>query len=127
MLALLLLDIAVSNMLGGDISRIVQSFPNLLVLGVDGCTTVCFGLPLRAMALAYARFGVSGEPAAVRPDDERPTSNLPVQPQDIDGIALGVPINRIAADFKTTPGNLRHWMRMRQIEKSGEEKLKEEI
>ena len=37
-----------------------------LVLGVDGCTTVCFGLPLRAMALAYARFGVSGEPAAVR-------------------------------------------------------------
>ena len=36
-----------------------------LVLGVDGCTTVCFGLPLRAMAAAYARFGVSGEPAAV--------------------------------------------------------------
>jgi L-asparaginase II len=35
-------------------------------LGVDGCTAVCFGLPLRAMALAYARFGVSEEPAAVR-------------------------------------------------------------
>jgi L-asparaginase II len=30
-----------------------------LVLAVDGCTTVCFGLPLRAMALAYARFGVA--------------------------------------------------------------------
>ncbi|HEX8819656.1 MAG TPA: asparaginase [Archangium sp.] len=31
---------------------------------VDGCTAVCFGLPLRAMALAYARFGVSElEPA----------------------------------------------------------------
>jgi len=35
-------------------------------LGVDGCTTVCFGLPLRAMALAYARFGASEEPVAVR-------------------------------------------------------------
>lgn len=37
-----------------------------VVQGVDGCTTVCFGLPLRAMALAYARLGVSDEPAAVR-------------------------------------------------------------
>jgi L-asparaginase II len=35
-----------------------------LIAGVDGCTTVCFGLPLHAMALAYARFGVSDEPAA---------------------------------------------------------------
>lgn len=35
-------------------------------LGVDGCTAVCFGLPLRAMALAYARFGASEEPAARR-------------------------------------------------------------
>lgn len=34
--------------------------------GVDGCTVVCFGLPLRAMALAYARFAASEEPAAVR-------------------------------------------------------------
>lgn len=33
---------------------------------VDGCTAVCFGLPLRAMALAFARLGVSTEPAAVR-------------------------------------------------------------
>ncbi|HEX5004905.1 MAG TPA: asparaginase [Gemmatimonadales bacterium] len=37
-----------------------------VVLGVDGCTTACFALPLRAMALAYARLGVSVEPAAVR-------------------------------------------------------------
>jgi L-asparaginase II len=35
-------------------------------LGVDGCTTVCFGMPLRGMALAYARFGISDEPAAAR-------------------------------------------------------------
>lgn len=34
--------------------------------GVDGCTTVCFALPLQAMALAYARFGTSDEPAAAR-------------------------------------------------------------
>lgn len=40
-----------------------------LSLGVDGCTTVCFGLPLRAMALAYARLGASVEPAAVRVRD----------------------------------------------------------
>jgi L-asparaginase II len=37
-----------------------------LAFAVDGCTVVCFGLPLRAMALAYARFGVSPEPAAAR-------------------------------------------------------------
>ncbi|HEX5631844.1 MAG TPA: asparaginase [Gemmatimonadales bacterium] len=35
-------------------------------LGVDGCTTCCFALPLRAMALAYARLGTSAEPAATR-------------------------------------------------------------
>jgi L-asparaginase II len=37
-----------------------------LALGVDGCTTVCYGLPVRRMALAYARFGVSDDPAARR-------------------------------------------------------------
>jgi L-asparaginase II len=37
-----------------------------LVQAVDGCTAVCFGLPLRAMALAYARFGVSELEAAKR-------------------------------------------------------------
>lgn len=35
-------------------------------LGVDGCTAVSVALPLRAMALAYARLGVSEEPSAVR-------------------------------------------------------------
>ena len=34
--------------------------------GLDGCDTVCFGLPLANMALAYARLGVSAEPAVVR-------------------------------------------------------------
>ncbi len=37
-----------------------------IATGVDGCTTVCFALPLSAMALAWARFGVSTDPAARR-------------------------------------------------------------
>jgi L-asparaginase II len=37
-----------------------------LQLGIDGCTAVSVALPLRAMALAYARYGVSDEPAAQR-------------------------------------------------------------
>lgn len=35
-----------------------------LHLGVDGCTTVCYGLPLQAMAAAYARLVTSAAPAA---------------------------------------------------------------
>ena len=34
--------------------------------GVDGCTVVCFGLPLRSMALAYARFAATTEPGMIR-------------------------------------------------------------
>ncbi|NPC75691.1 asparaginase [Corallococcus exiguus] len=37
-----------------------------LVKAVDGCLAVCFGLPLSAMATAWARFGVSEAPAARR-------------------------------------------------------------
>ena len=35
-------------------------------LAVDGCTTVCYALPLRAMASSYARLSVSTEPGAQR-------------------------------------------------------------
>ena len=35
-------------------------------LSVDGCTAVCFGLPLRAMARSYARLGASTQPAPRR-------------------------------------------------------------
>ena len=36
-----------------------------LALAVDGCTAACFGLPLHAMALAYARFAADqGDPAS---------------------------------------------------------------
>ncbi len=37
-----------------------------LVLGVDGCTTVCYALPLRAMALAYARLVSTERPEGTR-------------------------------------------------------------
>lgn len=37
-----------------------------ITLGVDGCTAVCFALPLRRMALAFARLGVSDEPGPRR-------------------------------------------------------------
>jgi L-asparaginase II len=35
-------------------------------IGVDGCTAVCFALPIRRMALAFARLGLSSEPAPKR-------------------------------------------------------------
>jgi L-asparaginase II len=35
-------------------------------LAIDGCTAVCHGLPLVAMALAYARLGASEDPSARR-------------------------------------------------------------
>jgi L-asparaginase II len=37
-----------------------------LRFGIDGCTTVCYGLPLRNMALAYARLATSAEPGPTR-------------------------------------------------------------
>lgn len=40
--------------------------PSDMLFAVDGCTVVCFGLPLTGMALAYARFGSRSEPAALR-------------------------------------------------------------
>ncbi len=40
--------------------------PEHIAQAPDGCTAVCFGLPLRAMALSYARLASSREPAARR-------------------------------------------------------------
>lgn len=37
-----------------------------VALAVDGCTAACFGLPLRAMALAYARLATDSGPALGR-------------------------------------------------------------
>jgi L-asparaginase II len=49
-----------------EVARWTEVPRDRMVTGVDGCTTVCFALPLAAMALAYARFGVSDEPPARR-------------------------------------------------------------
>ncbi|MDH4131899.1 MAG: asparaginase [Gemmatimonadota bacterium] len=49
-----------------EITRWSDCPADRMAFAVDGCAAVCFGLPLRAMALAYARLGVSAEPAATR-------------------------------------------------------------
>ncbi len=49
-----------------EVERWTGLNPGKLILAVDGCTTVCFGLPLRAMARGYARFGVADTAAARR-------------------------------------------------------------
>ena len=40
--------------------------PDEIRLGVDGCTVVCFALPLARMAAAYARLAAGTSPAAAR-------------------------------------------------------------
>jgi L-asparaginase II len=49
-----------------EISRWTGEARDRIVLAVDGCTAVCFGLPVRRMARAYARLGASTEAAPRR-------------------------------------------------------------
>lgn len=49
-----------------EVARWTDCTAESMCFGFDGCTVVCFGLPLSGMALAYARFSRSDEPAAVR-------------------------------------------------------------
>ncbi len=49
-----------------EVSRWSGTPRDAIVQAVDGCTAVNFGLPLHAMALAFARLATSGEPAARR-------------------------------------------------------------
>ncbi|MBF5044650.1 MULTISPECIES: asparaginase [Myxococcaceae] len=49
-----------------ELSRWTDVPREQVLLAVDGCTAVNFGVPLHAMALAYARLGTSAEPAAQR-------------------------------------------------------------
>jgi L-asparaginase II len=65
------------------------------VLGVDGCTVVSFALPLRAMALAYARFATAEEPAARR---------LRQAMSDHPGLIAGV--DRVETDLGEAVGGL---------------------
>jgi L-asparaginase II len=44
-----------------EVERWTEMPATEIAQSVDGCTAVCFGLPLRAMALAYARLGASTE------------------------------------------------------------------
>lgn len=49
-----------------EVARWTGMAPGAIELAVDGCTAVCFGLPLHAMATAYARLAASNEPAVAR-------------------------------------------------------------
>ncbi len=49
-----------------EVARWTALAPGALELGVDGCTTVCYALPLTGMATAYARLGVTDDPSAAR-------------------------------------------------------------
>jgi len=49
-----------------EVSRWTGIAQTAITQSIDGCTAVCFGLPLRAMALAYARLGASQELAPRR-------------------------------------------------------------
>ncbi|KFE60123.1 asparaginase [Hyalangium minutum] len=56
----------VQERLLAEVRRWTGLGPEGLHLGVDGCTAVCFALPLSAMATAYARLGTSEEAGARR-------------------------------------------------------------
>jgi L-asparaginase II len=49
-----------------EVSRWTGLDPADMARAPDGCTAVCFGLPVRAMALSYARLGASADSAARR-------------------------------------------------------------
>jgi L-asparaginase II len=56
----------VQDRLLAEVSRWTGVAAPSIGLAVDGCTTVCYALPLRAMATSYARLARSAEPAAAR-------------------------------------------------------------
>nr|MBA2671377.1 asparaginase [Gemmatimonadota bacterium] len=58
----------VQRRLLSEVARWVEMPEEALALGTDGCGVVCFGLPLRQMAVAYARLA-----GAARNGDHDPT------------------------------------------------------
>jgi L-asparaginase II len=78
-----------------------------LLQAVDGCTTVCFGLPLEAMALAYARFAATrrrrrcGSGRRVRHPDLVRGAGGPAT--DIMTAGAGRLVAKIGADGSTAP------------------------
>jgi len=63
-----LVEHPVQRRLIAETARWVDLPPEALALGTDGCGVVCFGLPLRSMALGYARLA-----RAARAGDREPT------------------------------------------------------
>lgn len=51
----------VQQRITADVSRWTDVPAGELTLAVDGCTAVCFAVPVRSMALAYARLGAATE------------------------------------------------------------------
>ncbi|MDH3498400.1 MAG: asparaginase [Gemmatimonadota bacterium] len=49
----------------GEVARWMDLRPEQIGEGIDGCGVVSFQVPLEAMALGFARLGVSDEPAAM--------------------------------------------------------------
>lgn len=49
-----------------EVMRWTRMIRDDVFCAVDGCNTVCFGLPLRAMAAAYAGFATASEPGVAR-------------------------------------------------------------
>ena len=56
----------VQERIGAEIAHWSGVERSQIEIAVDGCTAVCFGLPLQRMALAYARLAGSDAPAAIR-------------------------------------------------------------
>jgi L-asparaginase II len=54
----------VQRRIRAEVARWSGMAESALIEGTDGCGVVAFCMPVRAMALAFARFGVSDDPAA---------------------------------------------------------------
>lgn len=59
-------DHPVQQRIRAEIARWSDLSAEAIATSVDGCAATCFGLPLDAMALAWARFGAGDDPAARR-------------------------------------------------------------
>lgn len=79
-----------------EVARWTGLPPGAIGTGVDGCGVQCFALPLRRMALAYARFGASQDSAP-----QRIRAAMLAHPELVAGV--GRPCTEVMAAF---PGNV---------------------
>ena len=84
-----------------EVARWTDASPERVALGVDGCGAVVFGLPLRAMALAWARLGAGaarGEEIPMRIIDAMATRPLLVGGTDrFDSVMIQETAGRVIA------------------------------